>query len=430
MTISPSRTAAFDVLLRIEKEQAFSSVLLPQFEERLAAADRSLCHELTLGALRNQILLDSTIDQLSNGRRLDIEVRIALRLGLYQQKFLTKIPEYSAINESVNLVQRAKKTSAKGFVNAILRKSSREPVVLSFSDEIDRLSTQTSHPRWLIEKWIADFGEAVAASLAYANNTVPKTAFRILDAADPEVLYLIDRSQKSETADGCFITNEREASVYELAEKGKIYIQDEASQMVANAVEIPDFGRFIDICAAPGGKTGLIAKRYLTKSRLLAAGDLHWPRVEFLKANCHRQNVPHVAVIQYDAENTMPFADRAFDSVLVDAPCSGTGTIRHNPEIRFSLRLQDMTLLAEKQLRILTNASELLADNGLLIYSTCSLESEENEAVCERFLSANSSFQKVQPLIDDRFITVDGFGRTFPHRDNMDGFFIAAFRRR
>ncbi len=157
MNISPARLASFEILFRIEKEKAFSSSLLPLYEENLKENDRRLCHELTLGTLRKQIYLDKIIENFVN-KKLDLEVRIALRLGIYQIKFLDRIPVYSAINESVNLIQKAKKTSAKGLVNAVLRKISREKIELNFADEIEQISVATSHPRWLVEKWISQFG--------------------------------------------------------------------------------------------------------------------------------------------------------------------------------------------------------------------------------------------------------------------------------
>ena len=151
MKISPARIAAFDILLRVENDRAFSSVLLPAFEEGLSPADRGLCHELVLGTLRRQIYLDRAIDTLSHGKRLDIAVRVAVRLGLYQLLYLDRIPDHSAVNESVNLIQRAKKTSAKGFVNAILRRAVRELPAVNYADDLERLSVETSHPRWLLE---------------------------------------------------------------------------------------------------------------------------------------------------------------------------------------------------------------------------------------------------------------------------------------
>ena len=421
MKISPARLAAFDVLLRIERDRAFSSVLLPAVEERLSSADRGLCHELVLGVLRRQMYLDKVIEVFAGAKKLDTAVRIALRLGAYQLLFLDKVPAYSAINESVGLVQKAKKTSAKGFVNAILRRISEKTPVLSFADEIERISIETSHPRWLIEKWSDEFGRADAEAIAVANNVIPKTAFRVLSDDNVEGL------EKSEFVDGCYIAASLDKELRERADRGEIYFQDEASQIVAQMVGRELGSTFLDVCAAPGGKTTQIARE--NRRAMIVAGDLHAARVEHLRETCHRQGVDFVTVVQYDAEVALPFADNSFDTVFVDAPCTGTGTIRRNPEIRYSLVPDDLGELPRKQLAILKNASKVVTPGGRLVYSTCSFEREENEQVIKEFESENVGFAKAVPAVPERFITADGFGRTFPHRDSMDGFFIAELRR-
>jgi 16S rRNA (cytosine967-C5)-methyltransferase len=427
MKISPARTAAFDILIKIETDKAFSSVMLPVFEENLSPADRGLCHELVLGALRKQIYLDKIIDAFAGGKKLDSAVRIAIRLGLYQLKFLDRIPDHSAINESVNLVQRAKKTSAKGLVNAVLRRVTREDIALEFADEIERISVERSHPRWLVERWIGLFGVDETERLAAANNEVPKLAFRFTAKSSRKDA---EHAKRSEFVEGCFIGESFDPELRKLAESGDIYFQDEASQMVASIVQLRSGENFLDVCAAPGSKTTMIAAEFLNNENLIVAGDNNTSRLDFLQQNCAAQGVGFVNIVQYDAENTLPFAAESFDAVLVDAPCSGTGTIRHNPEIRYFLDEADIAELSDKQLRILENASKLVKTGGRLVYSTCSLEREENEAVCEKFMSGNKAFVKVVHDVLSRFVTDDGFARTFPHRDNMDGFFIAVFERK
>lgn len=429
MNISPARAAAFDVLLRIENERSFSSALLPLYEESLSAADSGLCHELTLGSLRRQIYLDRVIAEFAGSKKLDPAVRVAIRIGLYQLLFLERVPDYSAINESVGLVQRAKKTSAKGFVNAILRRATREKPVFQYADETERISVETSHPQWLIEKWAGEFGAGEAELLAAANNEIPQPAFRLTQFVEDIEPDAKSNWRQSEFVEGCFLTDKSSTQLRELEENGAIYFQDEASQMAARAVEIPNGGVFLDVCAAPGGKTGLIAQRFAGDIRLAAAGDLHWSRVEYLRDNCARQEVDFVNIVQYDATAPLPFADEAFDVVFVDAPCSGTGTIRHNPEIRYFLTVNDFPALSSKQRSILQNASKLVKHGGSLVYSTCSLEKEENEEIAREFLTNGSDFESTLPKVQERFLTADGFARTWPHRDGMDGFFIAEFRR-
>lgn len=426
MSISPARKAAFDILLRIERERAYSSVLLPQYEEHLSPVDRGLCHEIVLGTLRRQIRLDRIIDQLAGGRKLDIEVRIALRLGLYQLLDLERVPASAAINESVELVKRAKKTSAAGFANAILRRASREQIEVGYSDDLDRVSVETSHPRWLIERWAGRLGVEAAERVASSNNEPPRTAFRVLGGAGEDAADLIAASRLSASVAGCYLLDRSTPALKRLVYEDKVYLQDEASQMVAHAVDVSDNGSFFDVCASPGGKTGLVAA--VSRPALIVAGDLYQQRAELLRENCLRQGAD-VKVVRYDAAAAIPFADQAFDAALVDAPCTGTGTIRHNPEIRYFLRAEDIDELSLKQRRILAQASKAVKKGGLLVYSTCSLEPEEGEDVAKWFLGHVDGFEQVRPGTPDEFITEGGFARTWPHRDGMDGFFIAAFRR-
>lgn len=429
MQVSPARLAAFEILQRIETERAFSSILLPMFEEKLASNDRGLCHELVLGTLRRQIYLDKVIEQFSGAKKLDTAVRIALRLGVYQIIFLDKIPGYSAINESVNLVQKAKKTSAKGFVNAILRRVSESVPSLNFSNDIERISIETSHPSWLIEKWISDFSSSEAEQIAAANNRVPRIAFRFTRKGESR--RQLASYPQSEVAEGGYVVPSVNEALREMADAGEIYFQDEASQLVAQVASQNTRGRFLDVCAAPGGKTAQIAAIHdeSGRTRLVVAGDLHASRVNLLRRTCEKQGVGFVDIVQYDAESALPFADESFDTVLVDAPCSGTGTIRHNPEIRYFLAPDDFCDLAKKQRNILLNASKLVRPGGRLIYSTCSIQSEENEAVCDWFMSGSELFRQTTPGVPRRFLTDKDFARTFPHRDGTDGFFIAEFER-
>jgi 16S rRNA (cytosine967-C5)-methyltransferase len=427
MKISPARLAAFDILSRVENEGSYTSVLLPLHEKGLSGPDRGLCHELVMGVLRRQMFLDRIVGELAP-RKLDSAVRIALRLGAYQLLFLDRIPAYSAINESVNLVQKARKSSAKGLVNAVLRKISTGVPTLKFTDDIERLSVETSHPRWLIESWIADFGVGEAERIAIADNAVAPTSFRFTrKAADHVRAAAYDRC---EFVDDCFKVESIDDDLRSAAESGTVYFQEEASQLVARLVANNGGEKILDVCAAPGGKTSLIAASIDPQRTSVFAGDVHQSRTRLLRDNCINQGADFVNVIQYDASESIPFADGSFDSILVDAPCSGTGTIRNNPEIRYSLSEDDLNDLRRKQLAILRNASKLVSPGGRLVYSTCSLQKIENEGVCEAFLVESEDFESVSPDVPDRFRTEEGFARTFPHRDGIDGFFIAQFRRR
>jgi 16S rRNA (cytosine967-C5)-methyltransferase len=338
-----------------------------------------------------------------------------LRLGVYQLLFLDKIPAYSIINEAVNLVQRAKKTSAKGLANAVLRKVANQTPELSFRDEIERISIETSHPIWLVQKWVSEFGIDETLKLCEVNNQPPNLDFRWTAKTSKQIRDRKDQLTRPE--------------IFELAERGEIYFQDQGSQMVAEAVELKAGDRFLDVCCAPGSKLSLIVG-HGEPSGLSVGGDFYHKRLLISRESCHKQGVKKVAFVQYDAADALPFADETFEVILVDAPCSGTGTIRHNPEIRYFLQESDFSELALKQLSILQQASKVLKKDGRLIYSTCSLEVEENERVMERFLTANDNFQKVPPNLSGKYLTRDKFVRTFPERDQMDGFFIAELKKR
>ena len=427
MKISPARIAAFDVLLRIERDAALSSVLLPQVEIALNEKDRGLCHELVLGVLRRKLYLDQLIENLSLGKRLDREVAIALRIGLFQLIFLDRVPAHAAIGDSVELVARARKTSAKGFVNAILRSFERERPVLPFSNEIERISIEESHPRWLVEKWVEQFGSETAAAISKANNKTPDVAFRLVGNVKELSKQLEEHGEvrRSEFVPNCYLASRSTAALRDLAADGQIYFQDEGSQLVAHSVIQIAGRRILDLCAAPGGKTTMISNH--TRS-IVVAGDISFRRLERLRDTCASQHA-NALIVQLDGNERLPFEPGSFDTVFIDAPCSGTGTIRHNPEIRYSVTENDVAELSAKQLRILKNASELVAPGGSLFYSTCSLEVDENETVANAFMAAMNRFDVQSPRVNERFLTSDGFARTFPHRDDMDGFFIAVFRR-
>jgi len=456
MKVSPARVAAFEILLRIELEKAFSSVLLPLYEENLQPNDRALCHALTLGTLRKQIYLDRIIEKFTKKKieKLDSAIAVILRTGLYQLLFLDKIPAHAAINEAVNLVGLAKKTSARGLVNAVLRRATREKIELDYADETEKIVVETSHPRWLVEKWMAEFGWEEAKKLTAANNETPNLVFRLTRKSDENTIEILKKLGleivESEIVSDAWKVSGSNEMLRLYAAEGKIYFQDEASQLVGQSVDLKENENFLDVCAAPGSKATCAARREKRRrgeeekrrkennistldsrlSTLFVAGDFYEHRVKILQANCRRQGAEFINIVRYDAEKTLPFANESFDVVLVDAPCSGTGTIRHNPEIRYFLRANDFSELAAKQLRILENASKILKKNGRLIYSTCSLEREENESVADKFLADNKEFEKVAPKFSERFLTADGYARTFPQTDKADGFFVAVFEKK
>ncbi|HEX7771594.1 MAG TPA: 16S rRNA (cytosine(967)-C(5))-methyltransferase RsmB [Pyrinomonadaceae bacterium] len=422
--ISPARLAAFNILQQVETG-AFSSVLLASEELQLQPVDRALCHELVLGVLRWLRYLDKISEHFSKRRieSLDPAVRIALRLGLYQLRFLTRIPASAAVNESVSLVRMARLSSATAFVNAVLRRAIREAEydpAAEVSDPLEKIAVQTSHPLWLIDRWCKSFGVAEAEAFANANNVMPPTAFRVVStkANESEVVSKLSEAgatlQPSNVVQRAWRVSGATSLLRELSAAGEIYLQDEASQLVAQIVDAKPGERVLDLCAAPGGKTTQIAERSDDRA-LIIAGDISATRMATIVTTERLHELESISPVQLDATEQLPFAPHSFDKVLVDAPCSGTGTLRRNPEIRWRLSPVDIATLAEQQKRILRRAVEMVKPGGHLIYSTCSVEYDENEQVIQDVLTSDDRFRPLNTI------------RTWPHREGSDGFFIAIF---
>ena len=480
MKVSPARRAAFEILRRVEAEGAYSSALLAATDDELNPKDRALTHELVLGVLRNRLWLDRTIEHFASREveKLDLPVALALRLGVYQLRFLTRIPQSAAVNESVNLVRAARLKSASSFVNAVLRSVTRDleyDPTANVDGELERLAIETSHPQWLLKRWKSQFGFKETAALARANNQPAPLAFRFtskafrdspekmideLRAAGAELIesriapgaWRIGRSESTERAGrdagdpqarppqrGCAgdpgsmpalpngAAHAGMSALQKLAVEGLIYFQDEGSQLIAHLVGAQHRDCILDVCAAPGSKSTLIAA--LAPSATIISGELYEHRARMIEEFAKQQRANNIRVMIHDATRELPFPPASFDRVLVDAPCSGTGTLRHNPEIRWRLSESAIAQLAEKQKQILKNAAAVVRVGGRLVYSTCSIEKDENEVVISDFLKENRAFARVRLDNAAGLITADGAARTWPHRDDVEGFFVAAFER-
>jgi 16S rRNA (cytosine967-C5)-methyltransferase len=440
--VSRARAAAFDILLRVEQEASFASELLHSAAyELISTADHGLTTELVMGVLRWRSRLDAEIavSSAQSMRRLDLEVLIALRLGLYQLRWLNRIPARAAINESVELVKRARKRSAAPFVNALLRKLSKvvEPPAKEYVSS-DALAQAFAHPLWLVDRWAKEYGLAAARRICQYDQTVPVTAIRRYDHAaenalqkegiivDPGGLLAAARRIRS----GDVTTTQAFA-------QGEIVIQDEASQLVATLVS--KGLRILDCCAAPGGKTMAIAQR--NSQAQIVAMDLHPHRARLLRrlvrACSSQPRGTNVFVVAADA-GQLPFAGK-FDRVLADVPCSGTGTLTRNPEIKWRLKPEDIDDLQRRQLAILRGAMNSVDAGGRVIYSTCSLEREENEHVVEQALTEDNSVRLLDCRIELERLKAEGelvwsdaasltrgpYLRTLPGVHPCDGFFAA-----
>jgi 16S rRNA (cytosine967-C5)-methyltransferase len=464
MSISKARTIAFDVLLRVAKQDAYADeVLRAELDETVKTEDAGLATELTLGVLRWQRLLDFVIDRYLKkpANTADVEVRIALRLGVYQLLFLDRVPARAAVHESVELVKRARKRSAATLVNAILRKAAKEPLPRnSPADAIatffpaalslaDRIGIQYSHPTWIVERWLQIYGEERTRSLLQANNRVPVLSGYLLDSQRRE-----DAMQSLQNT-GCrvgpgrllrdaWVLEAGNPAASEAVRCGWVAIQNEASQAVARLVAADPGNAVLDLCAAPGGKTLLLAQAVGPQGHIIAA-DLHQNRVRAMQERFDLAGVRNVETIVLDGEQPLPFErpfDHLFDRILVDVPCSGTGTLTRHPEIRWKLHADDLSDLHDRQARLLQNALPHLAPRGRLVYSTCSLEPEENEFVVREVLGAHgdtfgiadprAAIQSVlqESVQIESVVSEDGFFRTFPPDHGTDGFFAAVIEKR
>lgn len=441
-SISPARRAAFDILLRVEGEGSYASNLLSALSESdFSSEDRALAQEITLGVLRWQKTLDYFVELYSNRKvkRLDIAVLIALRIGLYQLRHLERVPHSAAVNESVNLVKRARVASAAGLVNAVLRNAARrieDHPGEAAADSSEKAPIEVSHPRWMLERWSKWLGEQEARGLALANNTPPATALRVntLRTSEQATLAYLQANavvlRPSEiTPSGFVVESGPVAPIMRAAAEGLIYIQDEASQLISHLLDPRRGEAILDLCAAPGSKSSHIAALTADGAWIVAC-DIHPHRLATLRATCHRLGVESVDAVAFDATRELAVRGLEFDRVLIDAPCSGTGTLKRNPEIKWRLAPDDIIRLAGVQLDLLTGAAEAVRAGGRLVYSTCSLEAEENEDVVKQFIESGMPFQLIEPAARAALITTNGFVRTLPHRHGTDGFFAAVLEKR
>ncbi|MGI8835217.1 MAG: 16S rRNA (cytosine(967)-C(5))-methyltransferase RsmB [Pyrinomonadaceae bacterium] len=435
--VSPARLAAFEILQRVH-DGAYASILLSQNEDELDARDRALSHELVMGVLRWQLWLDRLTEYFTQRptKNLDVAIRLILRLGLYQLRFLSRVPASAVVNESVNLVRRARLQSATGLVNAVLRRAAGELDVdpaEGIADPVERLAVASSHPPWLIERWSQAFGREEAEAFARSNNQAPPTVFRVVSqrASEAEVIPQLRaeglKPVPSKIAKHAWRLPEGTRSLTRLVAGGNVYLQDEASQLVAQVLAAKPGVRVLDLCAAPGSKTTQIADGMSGSGSVIAA-DVYAHRLRTISDTAKLQNLGNIHCLVLNGLVPLPFRESLFDRVLVDAPCSGTGTLRRNPEIRWRISADDIDDLSFRQKQLLQNAARVVNPGGRLVYSTCSVEPEENESVVQMFLENNINFSLIH-LPFGNALTIPGTARTWPQHQDTDGFFIAAFER-
>ena len=449
--IAPARLAAYDILCAISADRADLPTAIALARGSLRDdRDRALASEISTGVQRWRAALDHLIVQVAKRPldRLDPEIVEILRLSAYQLLYLTRVPAAAVVDDAVNLARRAGKTSAGAFVNAVLRTLSRQrnalplpPLPADASDRLaalDYLSITLSHPRWLAERWYDRYGFADARTWLQFNNEPAPLTLRVNRLrTTKESLIARLASEESEVTQARFAPHGlvvrsghplRGAGLGE----GWFVVQDEASQLVALLAGDRPGPRVLDTCASPGGKTTAIATA-MNGAGLLVACDVRDRRMALLRRTVSSSGATNIRLVQANLLSGLPFA-APFDTVLVDAPCSGLGTLRRDPDIKWRRREEDLPALARAQVSMLRNAAMVVAPGGRLVYATCSSEPDENDAVVDAFLAAARKFRRAHahdaaPALPAAVVDGDGFLRTLPHVHALEAFFGAVLVR-
>ena len=447
--IAPARTAAFHALRAIAAQREDLPTALARSRTHLEdERDRSLAAEIVTGTLRWRRSLDHLVQHFAKRplSKLDKDVLVILQLSVYQLLHLDRVPASAVVDDAVDMTKGARKQSAAGFVNAVLRSMLRQrnhlPLPERPGDPENRegalryLGITHSHPDWLVARWMDRHGfDAAERWVRFNNETPPLTirANRLRTSRDQLQRTLADEGIDTEPAryapDGLIVT---EGNPLRRPHDGSLFVQDEASQLVSLVVGAKPGDRILDLCASPGGKTTAMAAE-MNDEGVIVASDVRSRRLSLLRETVRASGARHVHVVHVPPTGALPF-HAPFDRVLVDAPCSGLGTVRRDPDIRWRRSEAELAGLADDQITLLTHAAASVRSGGRLVYATCSSEPEENEQIVDRFVRQHPEFELIDlrgespvldPVLDDR-----GMFRTLPFVHGLEAFFAAALVRR
>ena len=439
------RAICLDILKRIEEADRHPDTLLTDSFKQyryLTPLDRAFLTELAYGVLRWRGKLDGMIRHFSKVpfEKIELEVLNILRLGFYQILFLSRTPSSAAVNESVELAKRIRGRGGAGFVNAILRSAIRQKDEIRYPEISENsalhISVVQSHPLWLVQRWVKEMGVEETLKVCTFNNQISPLTLRTnnLKMKRKDLIEkLMEKELKAFPAtfseEGIVLQDPPPTSELPFIKEGLYIIQDEASQLVASILDPKPDERILDGCAAPGGKTTHMAQKMENRGEIYAL-DLSKGKLDLIEEMCQRLGIKIVKTIKGNAAQSLPVPQRLkFDRILIDVPCSGFGTLRRNPDLRWKRREEDIRRLSELQSSILRNLSGYVKEGGILVYSTCTVFHEENEDVVEKFLDEHPEFGldpigEVLPEECHIFIE-NGYFKTFPPKDEMDGFFVA-----
>ncbi len=439
---SNPRWVATQILARVERTDSYLDKLIEnEFKsDRLNEKDKRLLNEITNGVIRNRMRIDWVLRKFYHGDFLKINslIKNSLRVALYQFLFCDKIPEYAIVNEAVENTKVALSEKHSKLVNAVLRNLLRQKDKIDYpdpdSDRIKYLAVYHSHPEWMVKKWVNRLGYDSTEAMLVMNNKPKDISIRINSiktTRDKVELELLSQKVKFERTDlseyYLTIKNFGELNSLNLLKDGSIYIQDVSAGLPVTLLDPKENERIIDICAAPGGKATFIAEKMKNTGEIIAV-DIFEMRLRTIEENFQRLGLTNIKTLAYDARTlSIDPADR----VLVDAPCSGSGTLSKKPDIKWKqdpLQIENMNRL---QYEILLNASRMVKPNGILVYSTCSIEPEENSVIVEKFLESNTNFvlENADAFVDPSVVSDKGYIETYPHIHNTDGSFAARMKR-
>lgn len=446
-TPKPSvRRLAAEILLKVETRKAYADILLDETSRTAALdeRDRALLTELTYGTLRWRGAIDHRLSRYLRRplEQSDALIRNLLRVSAYQLLHLDRIPGYAAVNEAVELAKAYGSQGAAGFVNGVLRSLLREvPESTPVAGDLSAasLSVRYSHPKWLVQRWLDEFGPDQTQALMRANNEKPPLTLRVnsLKATRDELLDCLLRADLQASSaplspQGVLLPSAGAVEKLPGFDEGLFQVQGEASQLVSYLLSPHAGERILDACAAPGGKTTHIAELMKDNGEVVAL-DISARGIEKIRQNVQRLGLKSVRFLR--AEASEAFAESIagpYDRILVDAPCSGLGTLRGHPEIKWHRGESDVRRLSELQSKILDRVAGYLKPGGILVYSTCTLSRDENERVVDNFLAAHSGFElqdAARYLPQQAGHMVQGkYFQALPQRDNTDGFFGARLR--
>jgi 16S rRNA (cytosine967-C5)-methyltransferase len=430
------RGIAVKILNRIERTDSYLDKLLDVElrSDELNDLDKRFLTELTHGVVRWKTRLDFIIEQFCKNKfaMQDPNIRNAMRVALYQILFLSKIPHPAAVNEAVEFVKKIRGQKAANLVNAVLRNIIRNlnklPTPDHETDPVQYLSIMYSHPSWMVKRWVDRYGLYETEQLLSANNERPTIVVRAntLKITADELVKLFEerniRNTRSKYLEN-FIKVGHLSGIYnlDLFEKGYFSVQDESSGLVVKLLDPKPGETVIDLCSAPGGKTTFIGELMKNQGKIIAV-DKYEHRLNLVKQSCERLGVENVEFIPKDA---LEVDVEPADKILVDAPCSGLGVIQKKPDIKWQRELSDIRNLAKTQIELLEKASKLVKNGGVIVYSTCTIEPEENIEVVKEFLSRHPEFKidDARNYLPSDIVNGEGCMETYPHKHDMDGGF-------